>query len=53
MLVDDLPGKNTKKEHSKVTVTWVLPGCGEQQLQSFGQQALTTEEVMLTGFVDQ
>jgi len=53
MLVDDLPGKNTKKEHSKVTVTWVLPGCGEQQLQSFGQQVLTTEEVMLTGFVDQ
>jgi len=37
-LVDVLPLKNTKKDDSKVPLTWpVLPGCGEQQLQSFGQ----------------
>merc|ERR1719357_2485219 len=53
-LVDVLPLKNTKKEDSKVPLTWpVLPGCGEQQLQSFGQQMLSTEEVMLIGFADQ
>merc|ERR1711974_412348 len=59
-LVDVLPLKNTKKENSKVTgritgpAGWVvLPGCGEHQLQSFGQQLLSTEEVMLTGLVDQ
>jgi len=50
---DDLPLKNTKKEHSKVMVIWVPPGCEEPQLLLFGQQVLTTEVAMLTGFVDQ